>query len=190
MKKLVFLGLVLAVVVWAPLVGAVGMGTGGNEGRFPVQKVREERKEMRQERVETRQENREEVRTAFQQKKQEIAGRRADKLSEHCGVLETRLEGIIEKIQKLADARKVEGKDISLVTAALVEAKGYIAKGAETCGQAVDKFNSVPDDKWSVQNSVVSEAKKVSASAREYYVKARQSVSKALQELAKLRNSN
>lgn len=187
MKKIISLGLLLAVFIWAPSVGAVGMGVGGNEANTPsIKKVREERREMKQERVEKRQD----AKTEFQQKKQEIAAKRADKLNEHCGVLATRLEGIIAKIQKLAELRKAEGKDVSLVAAALTEAKGYIAKGAESCGQAVDKFNSVPDDKWSVQNSVVFEAKKISASAREYYVKARQSISKALQELAKLRSSN
>jgi hypothetical protein len=121
--------------------------------------------------------------TIRQERRETFADKRSKKLAEHCQLINQRISSMIIRVESRIAKQKADGKDVSTAEAAVAEGKTHLASGASLCDQAVAKFDSVPAESWSEQQSIVREARALAKQAREAFVKARQSVGKAIRAL-------
>jgi len=136
--------------------------------------------------IEKQQGVREDVLERRQEKRSDIAEKKADRLQAHCDLLETRFTSLFDRIARRIQKLQTAGKDTNTAETAVAEAKANLASAQSLCRQAVEKFNSVPVDSWSTQQPVIIEAKDLAKRAREMFVKTHQAVAKALRTLAAL----
>lgn len=134
-----------------------------------------------------RSELKEKVREEVQQKTQELrtnrAKRRSDALEQHCTNLNEKFTTVENKIQLRVEYLKKQGKNTDAAEQNLAKAKTQLVEAESLCKQAVEKFDSVPENTWSEQQPVLVEARKLAKQAHDAFVMVRKTLVLAISSL-------
>ncbi|HZZ98565.1 MAG TPA: hypothetical protein VFG51_01400 [Candidatus Saccharimonadia bacterium] len=110
-------------------------------------------------------------------------GLRSNVLRVSCAAIETNASNLLAKVQFRITRAQNEGKDVTAALTAVGLAQADLANGKSLCDQAIAKFNSVTDDKWSEQLSTIREARALARQAKESFVKLRHDLGDAVKAI-------
>lgn len=118
-----------------------------------------------------------------QEKREEHAAKRSDNLTKECARVVENATKLIAKIQLRIDHAKAEGRNVDSAAASLATATSQMNAGKLACDQAAAKFDSVTSDKWSEQQPVVQEARKLAKEAKLDFMNMRKSLAAAIKAI-------